>query len=390
MARISTIFGAALLTAAANFALAADASVEEWRLATVTPQEALAIDALLTTVNGEPVYAKDVIRPLDEEFKTMAGQMKEQKKSLREFRDLVAARLDVQLRDTIRNILMFSAAKDALNEDELRRIDQLLNADEKKILSRYRGARALADAALRDQGTSLDKEMLNRRRQLTMMFYQHKVLAPQINVRRQDVVDEYENNIAKYTVVPEVDLHLIRIDVSAYLKDIPSPTPAQIKDAESKAWAEAQAIYKRLQAGADFAKEAERNSKDPRRLSGGHYPHEKLTAMKWPELSKKAFAAPSNSLIEPFAAPDPDGNPKEGVMFVLKVGEVIKGRVKPFEDVQEEITARLQQAQEQALEKQLTAKLFNKAAIDFKFDAQQLLDTVTQVVVARYAVQDDR
>jgi hypothetical protein len=366
-------------------------------LATVTPEEALAIDALLTTINGEPIYAKDVIRPLDAEFKAMARQMAEQKRPLRDFRAAAEARLFLAMQETVRNILMYSAAKDALGEDEIRRVDVVMNAEEKKILAQFKGSRALADASLRANGSSLDRELIFRRRQLTVALYQHKVLVPQINVRRRDVTEEYEANIARYTVVPEVDLHVIRIHVSDFLKDaegkpLANPTEAQIKDAESKAWAEAKAIHKRLKDGAEFSTEAARNiNSDPRgKTQGGHYPHEKLKSWKWKELAEKAFAAESHSILEPFPAVDPKGDPKQSVVFVLKVGEVVKGRVKSFEEVQEEITHQLQQEQEAALDKIMVHKLYEKSAIDNKDELQRVIETVTKVVVARYAVKEEQ
>jgi hypothetical protein len=384
----STIIGIlAGFTAACAVHAANEPAASEWKLATVTPDEALAIDALLTTVNGKPIYAKDVIRPLDAELRTMA----QQSKSLREFKELVAGRLDFQLRETVRNILLFSAAEATLSDEEKKRVDVVMNVREKEILSRYQGSKALAQAALLSQGTSLERELEFRRRQTTVGFYQHKVLVPLINVRRRDVVEEYENNLAKYTIEPEVDLYMIRIEVKNYIKD-KAPTDAQIKAAESAAWAQAQEVYKRLQNGADFAKvAAEKFNEDARGvLGGGHYPHEKRKNWKWKELPEKMFAAESNSLIPPFAAKDPSGDAKLGVVFVLKVGEVVKGRTKNFEEVQEEITRELQAEQEMTLNREMTHKLYERSAIDNKENLQRVLETVTKIVVSRYAVQEEK
>ena len=362
-------------------------------LARVTPEEALTIDALITTVNGEPVFVKDIIRPLDADFRRMGAPGGST--SLRDFKEKVFDKLHVQLQATVGEIMFYSVAKDALGDEQIKTVDMIMNRKERDLLAKYKGSRAMADEDLRARGTSVDKELQVMRREVMVDFYKQKTVYPKINVRRQDVLDEYEKRIDEFTIVPEVDLYQISVGVKRFLvkpaarggDPVPNLTPTadEIRAAESQAMALAQQIHDRLQKGEDFAKLAAEFSDDPYAQNGGRMAHLHRNTLMHTDVENKAFSMKSNTLAEPFFSPDKD--PTKAWAVVLKVGEVVEGRVRSFDEVQQKLDSELRQKQYTELLNTYYKKLYNQAAIDNKERIETILTTATNVVVARYAVK---
>jgi parvulin-like peptidyl-prolyl isomerase len=388
---------AAALALLAGCAGAMGAEPEIPVLAKVMPEEALTIDALLTTVNGQPIFVKDVIRPLDAELRRLGDPSGPGgATSLSDFKNRAYEKLHAQLVAMVGELVMYSVAKDQLGEEEIKRIDLMLNKYEHDLLAKYKGARAMADAELQKRGSSVDKELLAARQQMMVERYKQKVIRPKITVRRQDVLEEYEKNISQYTVHPELDLYQITINVKRFLvepapgggKPVPikDPTAEQIRKAEGEAMALAQKACDEIKNGADFAAVAQKYSDDPRALQyGGRWQHFKRGTLAREDVEKKAFAMQANTLGEPFLSPDKD--PTKAWAVVLKVGDVVEGHIKPFEEVQEQLENDLVQQQYKQLLDSYYKKLYEKSAIDNKERVDAILETATAVVVARYAVK---
>jgi hypothetical protein len=401
--RQSVAAAAAAMAVLAGCAAAPGAEPAIPVLARVMPDEALTIDALLTTVNGQPIFVKDVIRPLDAEFRRLGDPSGPGgATSLRDFKERAYEKLHAQLIAMVGDLVMYSVAKDQLGEDEIKRIDAMLNKYEHDLLAKYKGARALADAELMKRGSSVDKELLAARQQMMVERYKQKVIRPQITVRRQDVLEAYEKNIKRVTVYPEVDLYQITINVKRFLvepadgggKPVPikDPTADQIRKAEGDALALAQSIceqlkkYEELKKGEDFAALAQKYSDDPRgTFYGGRWQHLKRGTLVREDVEKKAFSMKANTLAEPFLSPDKD--PTKAWAVVLKVGDVVEGHIKPFEEVQEQLESELVQQQYKQLLDAYYKKLYERSAIDNKERVEAILETATAVVVAKYAVK---
>ena len=172
--------------------LAADDDSKE-PLAQITTDQALTIDALVATVNGEPIFVKDIIRPLDAELERLSRQCR----SLRQFREEARGALEKQMRSSVGDILLYSAAKESLADEDEKRIDAFMNKTKNDLLAKYKGSKALADEALKARGSSVEKELDKSRRKLIVEMYMHKQMYPKIQVVRRDVVREYEGNIKK-------------------------------------------------------------------------------------------------------------------------------------------------------------------------------------------------
>lgn len=360
-------------------------------LAQVTPEQALVIDALVATVNGEPIFVKDIIRPIHAELQGVARRST----SLRQFKEEVRFAIEKQMRTMVGEIILYSEAHKTLTEDDQKKIDLYMNRQKNELLSQYRGSRALADQALRTKGSSFDKELERKRRKVVVESYMHKQLYPKITVTRRDILRDYESNLEKYTQQAEVDLYTISIPIRKHIPKIaradgkmvtnPNPTAAELRKAEADTLAEALGVCEQLKKGGDFAEFAEKLSRDPKRTEGGRWPHLKRGTLEREDIENKAFATPENTLADPFLSPSKD--PLDACVVVLKVGKVVPHRVKAFGEVQREIDMALRSKQYNELSAAYYARLYANAPIDRKDRVDEMLVTATEVVVARYAVK---
>ena len=353
-------------------------------LSPVRPNVALTTNALLGFINSEPIFANDLFRPIDSELHSLATNCRD----LSDFRTQARAAIQRQIQSQIQETLVISAARAALTDEEKKGLDMYMATRRSELLSQHGGSQALADEALRAEGTTFEKKLEDERTNTIVKIYMRRELTPKIVVTRQMVLDEYERT--RHTEDAEVELFTLTLRVSRWLRQPgengklgpvnPNPTEPQIAQAEHMALKQADDIVDQLRHGADFARLVEDNSQDDNANYGGRRPNVKRGSIINSALEDAVFALPANTVGEPLLLKDPDFH-KETVI-VYKVGQKKEARTIPFSEAQNDIYHALEHKQYNDLAAEYTQKLYRQGAVEA---IDRMINIAVDVAVARYA-----
>ena len=391
MFKISRLLTLAALVSATMLAAAPSRAADEAAapLVPVRANQAFTMNALLGFVNSQPMFVGDLLRPIDDDLRRMARQSRD----ISDFKRDAKAAVEAQMRRQISEVLISTAAKNALTEEDRGRLDVFMNKQKFELLSKYGGAQAVADQSLRAIGSSVEKEMEDRRRRLTIDLYLHKQLSPRIVVTRQMVLDEYEKDSAKWSQTAEVELFTITIPVSRFLREpttdgtrgpvLANPTTEQVKNAEEASLAQAREIAVKAKNGDDWARLAEDFSADSRAKDfGGRWPKVRKGSLAREEVEKYVFSLPADTIGEPMLLRDPD--PTSSTVMLVKVGQKKEARTIPFSEAQEELKARLREQKYRQLSDEYMEKLYKTAAVEA---VDRMVDVALDAAISRYATQ---
>jgi hypothetical protein len=361
-------------------------------LAPVRANESFTMNALLGYVNSQPMFVGDLLRPIDEDLRRMARQSR----NISDFKQGARAAIESQMRRQISEVLIYSAAKAVLSDEDKQRIDIFLNKQKFELLSKYGGSQALADQALRAVGSSVEKALQDQRRKLTVDLYLHKQLWPRVVVTRQMVLEDYEKDPKKWSQDAELELFTITIPFSQFLRVpttdgtkgplIQNPSAEQIAGAETSSMGLARALIARNKKGEDWARLAEDYSADSHaKVEGGRWPKVHRGSLARDEVEKLAFSLPANTVGEPLLLRD-DKDPAKSAVMIIKVGQKKDAQVVSFTDAQDDIKGRLREQQYRQLTDAYMAKLYKDAAVEA---VDKMVDVAVDAAISRYATGAD-
>jgi hypothetical protein len=266
--------------AAAPAAAAPRPAAGEATLASYRPNQTSTIDAYIGRVNAEPIFASDLFRSkdVDERLKRLAQTARTLPEFERAAREILRSRLSQLYAEA----LVLSAADAALTPDERARIDDYINVERNKIISKFGGSAAAADKALAAEGSSLAQEVNEQKKSFKKQLYFSRTIAQSIEVTQDMARAAYDKTPDKWKQQAQTQIFTITIPVSRWLREtlpsgeagpvINNATEAQIRAAEAEAMKTAQEITAKLKAGGDFARlAAEYNSADDAKTDGGKW-----------------------------------------------------------------------------------------------------------------------
>lgn len=360
-------------------------STDKDPLVPLSPNQALTMNALLGMINGDPIFVQDILRPLDADLTKLAQNARNLNDFKSQAYDMIRRQVNAQVSDR----LTMQKAKSSMADEDNQRVEIMLNKVRHDILTQYAGSEAMADQALRARGSSLEKELADRKRKFIRELYLRKTLWPRITVTRAQILNYYETHIKEFSFDAEVDLYTITIPVDRFLrgpdgKRIANPTTEQVKQATDAALAKARDLIQQAKDGADFAVLAEDNSIDNQKRNGGRWPRTRKGSLAREEVEKAAFSLPANSFAEPVYLPEPD--PAKARVVIVKVGDAQPARITPFSEAQRDIDSKLRESQWIRLMREFSDRLASEAAVEGTID--RMVDTSTEVAVARYAVRE--
>jgi hypothetical protein len=365
-----------------------DAGTPSIVLAPVRANVSLTTNALLGFVNSQPVFVQDMFRPIDKELRGIASSSH----NITEFRESARSAIERQMRSYVYEMVMMSAAKADLSEQDKQRLDIYIQIQRSELLSKYGGSLAMAEEALKATNSSVDKEMDDLRRNMIVRLYMHKQLDPRIVVTRDMVMDQYQRSSATKEDA-EIELFTITLPVQRWLREpgvggkkgpvMQNPTGAQILQAEQMALDTGREIAAKARAGADFAVLAEDySSADQRANYGGYWPKVKHDGTLNPKLENFAFSLPANTVGDPLLLPNQDFH--QSAVVILKVGKKKEARTIPFSEAQAGIRDSIRDKQYQQLQTEYMDKLSKGAAIEA---VERMTDVALEAAITRYATQ---
>ncbi|MEM6392736.1 MAG: peptidyl-prolyl cis-trans isomerase [Planctomycetota bacterium] len=284
------------------------------------------LDALVGQINGRPVYAHEILDPIDDRLAALARQFPNEA-----FRQPAASVIAERLRSIIMQRLIVGAATQDLNALQLTRVRELVEVHRQELIRKHgMGSAALAEANLvQDTGIGLRETLINYRESQLIAIYSSRVVRPKINVTRRDVERYYADNYDRYNRPQRRDLRLIVVTRDTDRDEVAS----------------------RLDAGEPFAEVAAHPGNLFAATAGQAF-DQPIT----PEaLSSKATADAAFALgLNEHAGPFPDS----GMHYFVQVTEIQPAAQRPLKDVQLEIEQTLRQEQIRAATTQYRRDLF--------------------------------
>jgi len=266
------------------------------------------VNAVLAEVNGEVITREDILGPL-------RPQMKQWRKeySTEAFESRVRQVVDMKLRQAISQRLVVQEAKAKLSEEEKKQVDEVLAANVKDMTSQA-GSAIKLEAKVNAEGFTLDEVKTKERERMLVQRFLREKIAPKVHITHSELLNCY-NKVCKERYVLPTKVHLALI----LIKKSGSATPEQ-------AQALAGAVHSRVSSGEDFARLAERYSRDPMASKGGDWGLITRGSFRVKEVDDVLFglqAGEVGPLVE-----------TEEAFYIVKAVARQEGRTIPFTEVQ--------------------------------------------------------
>ncbi len=320
----------------------------------VKPGEGLMVAGMVGQVNGQPIYARTILEPLDEQL-TRLGQSLPTARFRQEIRKPIAG----ILQETVFNAMILGEAERDLSENEQKGLKFALTERREELIRRWGGGAPLvADQALLEKtGKGLDASVQEIRVQLVVQRYMAAKLHPKINVTRKDIERYYLDNAETYKPSAWRTVRLIRAADQSSLDQV------QQMLSGGQAFTDVAALpvnsFNQAQGG----------------LLGERMTGDNLLVVKPlnAEMLKLKAGETSPMIMH------------EGSAYWVHVQELETGRERPLREVQKEIEDILRRQQFQRLTAAYRDDLFRTGAFD---SLKDMTDAVVEIAVAKYAAAE--
>lgn len=301
-------------------------------------------------VGDETITAEQIIEPLVSHFAELARNS-----SFETFSAQAAPQIDRFLTTQISNILLYQMAK----KDAADNMDEALEKEAEKIVREFvvsfGGDYAKAEQELKKMGMDWEKFKEYQKRIMLSQSYISSQL-PEYQPPTYTELLEYYNKVKdRQYITPEL-LHFQLIDIIPEKIEITDPCVDHLETARQLA---NQALQK-INAGEDFGAIAKEYSHGYRKDFAG----------QWNPVHPNSLAQPYDILaaeaqkIEPGQTAGPIET--KGHIFIMKLKEKRKELVQPFEQVQNQIEAKISFEKRKQVIDELSMKLVSQAAIGNK------------------------
>lgn len=293
------------------------------------------VDAMVGQVNGESVYASEVLNPIDGQLRALSQSVRP-----REFVEQASRLVRGQLDQVVLDRLILAEAEAQLSLDEQARLRMIMADIRAELVRKHgQGSAELADGVLQEKtGFGLDQTLRRERQKLLIGTYQQRHVMPKIDVSRADIEREYESNLEMYRPHPARTVRMI-----------------VVADAET-----AGAVEQALNDGQSFAEVAADDTVNTYKPSDAGLFAEGLTDTEVFGEAQLNEAVASLGAGE-FAGPMTLGDNRQAWLCV----ETIERReARSLQDAQMEIEQRLRQRQLQLLTMQERRRLMAEGSYD--------------------------
>lgn len=306
--------------------------------------------AVALSIESMPITADEVIEPVSERLSVMAGE-----NDYQDFKTRSKNLLGQVLLQKITDIKLYKKAKAALPEninDEF--IDNIVNQEVEKFIAQHGGNYARAEDTLRKMKLGWSEFRSQQRRAMLVQSFVSEEVKEEKPVTHSELLDYYKRIKSEYTTEAMIEFSLIDIE-SARFVDTNTTTESAIK----KAAVQAEEIVDLLAAGSDFAEMAKLYSHGEFAPDGG----------RWDTIRPGSLLAPYDS-IEKAAMSMSIGQIKGpviagGHVFIIKLHKIERAGTTAFNDVQDEVEARLMVDRRKKMVNKMIAKMV--ASIDMAY-----------------------
>lgn len=273
----------------------------------------MTIGAVLTEVNGTPIYADKVVSLLNTQLGVEAKQ-----RDLDAFKRYARNEIMMQVKNMVNDELQYAQAQRVSTAQERDLADRLTMQWRQQQITQNGGSLEQTRAKFAAEGLDFDDVLRDKMREFVVKIWINKKILPQVQVTAQDMREFYDRNKDKlFTEADVVTFRLLKIDVSK----VGTRDEALIK---------ARALRDRAAAGEDFVAICTQFNHDTRLaktgglespISKGNYANTKVEDELW-----KTQTGQLTEVIDTGTA-----------LYVARVEERKVGFVRPFEDPQVQI-----------------------------------------------------
>ena len=278
-----------------------------------------AVAAVLMVVDEEVITTADALSDLAEPMEQMGGTYKGQ-----EFRTKAERLIYQYLRQRSAEVLLFNEAKGSLDEQTATLVDAQVQAYHDQMLRENNNSITLLRKKLSEQGTTLEEELEEKRRELEVRRYLATRFTRAIVVSRQDILDYYNQHHDDYNSPKRVELLKTLVITNKHTQDSDSP-----EESRRRAKAIATRAWDTLQMGVPFDVVAGEYS-DIRAAEGGSWGMVDPNSLMEPAEEQAANTLPTGGHSDVFQV-------KPGYS-IIGVGKIEPAVQTPLEEVQEEIS----------------------------------------------------
>ncbi len=229
------------------------------------------LESLVGQVNGRPVFASEILEPLDAQFRAAARRSKTRAEFLEQVRKPIVNSLIRIVNDE----LILAEARASLTPEQKQGLFHFLSKIKEDVVSQERGSTVAADEAMRNSaGLTLQQAAKDRLDRELIANEVRQRISPRVIVSWRQIQQQYEKDYAKYNPLPVATYRLI----SAAADDAPA----------------VEKIKAELASGKPFADVAKSDLSSLSRSDGGLFPPIKLTGkpdqklFQFPELDAAA------------------------------------------------------------------------------------------------------
>ena len=317
------------------------------------------VAGVLIEVQQEVITTSDALSALAEPLTELGKKVRGQ-----EFR-MQAGQLIVQYLLARRaNILLLNEAEEGLDEGRRTLVQRQTEAYEQKLLRDCNNSRTRLGNKLRAEGTTLEEELKNFRREQVERIYLIGQFTSRINITWQDIVDYYKQHHEQYTSPMKVELLKIQIITAMH-----SESGEGLLEAQERSRQIAQEAWDELSGGVGFDQVARKYS-DVRKEQGGN----------WGEVNPASLIeAKERQAIERLKEGEYSEVLKNDLGYcIIGIARIIPASRTPLEEVQEEIRQVLWNKQYKRLKAERVTELERQAVITFSPSAMRLAVDLAQ------------
>lgn len=306
-------------------------------------------------INNEELTIEQFLEPLMPELRRRARE-----DTHLAYETFLRKALVEELRDRMRNMLIYQEAAKKLTDQEFDAFDQFVDKEVKRrINADFGGRQSRFEEHLRSLNLNIEDVRERYRRQMIVEKYLHDNVWPLVTEpRRWELANFYEQNIAEFAQPHRAELFLIEIPIDDFLDTYGvQPAEEQTAAARRAAREHAEQILTEIDGGGDFGELAGKYSKGIHAADGGAWGYISPPGLKgkWGNASDVLFTLQSDEL----------GGIVEGggSFFIVKAGQVAAAEQTSFIEIQHKLKARYRQQQFQILSGELAERIRRKATI---------------------------
>ncbi|HEX6986041.1 MAG TPA: peptidyl-prolyl cis-trans isomerase [Planctomycetaceae bacterium] len=300
--------------------------------------------AVVATVNGEPILAGEVLAPFNAHFVKAAAQGVPE----REIERVKTALIRQHLPQRIETVLLVQSLRLMLKPEQLKQMDEQLDKEfakeNRRIMEKFGvHSKVELERALAQEGSSLaEYEQAFKNQQLAMLYLGTKTGERTPVIGRQEIVEYYTANVAKYEHTARARFQLLMATFAG-------------NGGKEQARAKIDAALAELDRGEAFGDVVMRHSDGPQAKKGGQHDWFKPGEFNSPEVDRALFELPVGQVSPVYEMPN--------AFVVVKVTEREPAGRTPLSEVQDEIRSTLLKQARETTVRDLLAELRENAVV---------------------------